>query len=39
MVGIAAVCICVGLLLHSPPEVFSTTRRPFRWELLNYGYI
>lgn len=38
MVGIAAVCICVGLLLHSPPEVFSV-RKPFRWELLNYGYI
>uniref|UniRef100_A0A1D1XPS6 Squamosa promoter-binding-like protein 12 n=1 Tax=Anthurium amnicola TaxID=1678845 RepID=A0A1D1XPS6_9ARAE len=38
MVGIAAVCVCVGILLHSPPEVFSVFP-PFRWELLDYGFM
>ncbi|KAG1365030.1 squamosa promoter-binding-like protein 6 [Cocos nucifera] len=36
MVGIAAVCVCVALLLKGPPEVFSVFP-PFRWELLGYG--
>ncbi|KAG0497961.1 hypothetical protein HPP92_002652 [Vanilla planifolia] len=38
MVGIAAVCVCVGLLLKGPPEV-GFMRHPFRWELLDYGFI
>lgn len=36
MVGIAAVCVCVALLLKGPPEVFYVFP-PFRWELLRYG--
>ncbi|XP_008810336.2 squamosa promoter-binding-like protein 6 [Phoenix dactylifera] len=36
MVGIAAVCVCVGLLLKGPPEVFYVFPQ-FRWELLGYG--
>lgn len=36
MVGIAAVCVCVALLLKGPPEVFNVFP-PFRWELLGYG--
>ncbi|XP_042457507.1 squamosa promoter-binding-like protein 1 [Zingiber officinale] len=38
LVGIAAVCVCVGLLFKSPPEVFYVSPS-FRWELLDYGYI
>lgn len=38
MVGIAAVCVCVGLLFKSPPEVFYVFPS-FRWELLGYGSI
>ncbi|KAL4203027.1 hypothetical protein AMTRI_Chr02g266470 [Amborella trichopoda] len=37
MVAIAAVCVCVGLLLKGPPEVIFVF--PFRWELLGYGPI
>ncbi|XP_038988522.1 squamosa promoter-binding-like protein 6 [Phoenix dactylifera] len=36
MVGIAAVCVCVALLLKGPPVVFSVFPS-FRWELLGYG--
>ncbi|KAH7666562.1 Ankyrin repeat-containing domain-containing protein [Dioscorea alata] len=38
MVGIAAVCVCVGLLLKSPPLVLYLNH-PFRWESLGYGSI
>lgn len=38
MVGIAAVCVCVGLLLKTPPQVFFVFPS-FRWELLHYGYM
>ncbi|PKA51525.1 Squamosa promoter-binding-like protein 12 [Apostasia shenzhenica] len=38
MVGIAAVCVCVGLLLKGPPEV-SFIFPPFTWESLDYGFI
>ncbi|KAI0493370.1 hypothetical protein KFK09_023486 [Dendrobium nobile] len=38
MVGIAAVCVCVGLLFKGPPEVMFVYP-PFRWELLETGYI
>lgn len=38
MVAIAAVCVCVGLFFHGPPEVLSVFP-PFRWELLGYGEI
>lgn len=37
MVAVAAVCVCVGLLLKSPPEVLFVAA--FRWELLDYGYM
>lgn len=37
MVAVAAVCVCVGLLLKGPPEVLFVVA--FRWELLDYGYI
>jgi len=36
MVGIAAVCVCVGLLFKGPPEV-ALVFPPFRWERLGYG--
>jgi len=36
MVGIAAVCVCVGLLFKGPPEVIFV-HPPFRWESLSYG--
>nr|CAD1829703.1 unnamed protein product [Ananas comosus var. bracteatus] len=36
MVGIAAVCVCVGLLFKSPPTVLYVFPS-FRWELLTYG--
>ncbi|KAJ0978668.1 hypothetical protein J5N97_014142 [Dioscorea zingiberensis] len=36
MVGIAAVCVCVGLLLKSPPLVLYLNH-PFRWESLGCG--
>lgn len=36
MVGIAAVCVCVGLLFKGPPEVIFV-HAPFRWESLSYG--
>lgn len=38
MVGIAAVCVCVALLFKGPPEVL-LVYPPFRWELLDYGFI
>ncbi|KAG1327632.1 squamosa promoter-binding-like protein 12 [Cocos nucifera] len=38
MVGIAAVCVCVALLFKGPPEVL-LVYPPFRWELLDYGYM
>lgn len=38
MVGIAAVCVCVGLLFKGPPEVMFVYP-PFRWELLESGYL
>lgn len=36
MVGIAAVCVCVGLLFKGPPEV-SFVLPPFSWDTLGYG--
>lgn len=36
MVGIAVVCVCVGLLFKGPPEV-SCVLTPFSWERLSYG--
>ena len=36
MVGIAAVCVCVGLLFKGPPEVSLVYPR-FRWESLGFG--
>ncbi|XP_072997087.1 squamosa promoter-binding-like protein 6 [Typha latifolia] len=36
MVGIAAVCVCVGLFFKTPPEVFFVFPS-FRWEHLRYG--
>ncbi|PKA48164.1 Squamosa promoter-binding-like protein 12 [Apostasia shenzhenica] len=38
MVGIAAVCVCVGLLFKGPPKVLFVCP-PFSWERLQYGYI
>ena len=38
MVGIAAVCVCVGLLFKGPPEV-TLVSPPFRWERLAYGFM
>ncbi|CAL9048916.1 unnamed protein product [Musa banksii] len=38
LVGIAAVCVCVGLLFKTPPQVFFVCPS-FRWELLDYGFI
>lgn len=38
MVGIAAVCVCVGLLFKGPPEV-TFVHSPFSWESLDYGTI
>lgn len=38
LVGIAAVCVCVGLLFKGPPEVLFVYP-PFRWELLEYGFM
>ncbi|KAM7495761.1 hypothetical protein LguiA_020175 [Lonicera macranthoides] len=37
MVAVAAVCVCVALLLKSSPEVLYVLR-PFRWERLEVGY-
>ncbi|WOL15767.1 squamosa promoter-binding-like protein 6 [Canna indica] len=36
LVGIAAVCVCVGLLFKTPPQVFYVSPS-FRWELLDSG--
>lgn len=38
MVGIAAVCVCVGILLHTPPKVRFVVPS-FRWELVDFGAI
>ncbi|KAJ8620425.1 hypothetical protein MRB53_028954 [Persea americana] len=38
MVAIAAVCVCMGLFFHGPPEVLCVFP-PFRWEMLGYGEI
>ncbi|WOL03234.1 squamosa promoter-binding-like protein 6 [Canna indica] len=38
LVGIAAVCVCVGLLFKTPPQVFYVFPS-FRWELLDYGFM
>ncbi|KAJ8503916.1 hypothetical protein OPV22_004802 [Ensete ventricosum] len=38
LVGIAAVCVCVGLLFKTPPQVFYVFPS-FRWELLEYGFM
>ncbi|XP_077240490.1 squamosa promoter-binding-like protein 12 [Tasmannia lanceolata] len=38
MVAIAAVCVCVGILLKGPPDVLCVFP-PFRWESLDYGSI
>ncbi|CAL9065771.1 unnamed protein product [Musa banksii] len=38
LVGIAAVCVCMGLLFKTPPQVFYVFPS-FRWELLDYGFI
>ncbi|XP_058084198.1 squamosa promoter-binding-like protein 1 [Magnolia sinica] len=38
MVAIAAVCVCMGLLFHGPPDILYMFG-PFRWELLDYGPI
>ncbi|KAK9147126.1 hypothetical protein Sjap_007029 [Stephania japonica] len=37
MVAIATVCVCVALLFKSSPEVLFVY--PFRWELVDYGFI
>ncbi|XP_077229752.1 squamosa promoter-binding-like protein 1 [Tasmannia lanceolata] len=37
MVAIAAVCVCVGILFKTPPEVLFVVG--FRWEQMDYGYI
>ncbi|MCL7048070.1 hypothetical protein MKW94_030960 [Papaver nudicaule] len=36
MVSIAAVCVCLGLLFKSSPEVLDSLV-PFRWEHLDFG--
>lgn len=36
MVAIAAVCVCVGLFFHGPPEVLCVFP-PFSWESVDYG--
>lgn len=36
LVGIAAVCVCVALLLKGPPDV-RFVLVPFRWEALEFG--
>ncbi|PIN24565.1 hypothetical protein CDL12_02712 [Handroanthus impetiginosus] len=36
MLAIAAVCVCVALVLKSSPQVLFVFR-PFRWEMLEYG--
>ncbi|KAF8392681.1 hypothetical protein HHK36_023030 [Tetracentron sinense] len=38
MVAIAAICVCVALFFKSSPEVL-VEFGPFRWELLDYGFI
>ncbi|RZS02706.1 hypothetical protein BHM03_00032788 [Ensete ventricosum] len=38
LVGIAAVCVCMGLLFKTPPQVFYVFPS-FRWELLDYGFM
>ncbi|KAJ4751643.1 Squamosa promoter-binding-like protein 6 [Rhynchospora pubera] len=38
MVGIAAVCVCVGIFLHTLPKVRYVVRS-FRWDLVDYGAI
>ncbi|KAJ3669315.1 hypothetical protein LUZ60_011265 [Juncus effusus] len=38
MVGIAAVCVCVGILLHTLPKVRYVVPS-FRWELVDFGAI
>lgn len=35
LVAIAAVCVCVGLLMKSPPQVGSM--RPFIWDKIRWG--
>ncbi|XP_077218276.1 squamosa promoter-binding-like protein 1 [Tasmannia lanceolata] len=36
MLAVAAVCVCVSVLLKSPPFV-QCISSPFRWELVEYG--
>lgn len=36
MVAIAAVCVCVALILKTSPRV-GCVWRPFRWELVDFG--
>ncbi|CAL4964034.1 unnamed protein product [Urochloa decumbens] len=35
LVAIAAVCVCVGLIMKSPPQVSSM--KPFLWEKIRWG--
>ncbi|KAL6638192.1 hypothetical protein ACP70R_025764 [Stipagrostis hirtigluma subsp. patula] len=35
MMGVAVVCVCVGILLHTLPKVYAAPT--FRWELLERG--
>ncbi|KAG8098868.1 hypothetical protein GUJ93_ZPchr0013g35850 [Zizania palustris] len=35
VMGIAVICVCVGLLLHTCPKVYAAPT--FRWELLERG--
>ncbi|TKW12329.1 hypothetical protein SEVIR_5G029400v4 [Setaria viridis] len=35
LVAIAAVCVCVGLIMKSPPQVSSM--KPFLWEKITWG--
>ncbi|KAL6894390.1 hypothetical protein ACP4OV_008488 [Aristida adscensionis] len=35
MMGVAVVCVCVGILLHTLPRVYAAPT--FRWELLERG--
>lgn len=39
LVAIGAVCVCVGLIMQSPPTVGVGMTGPFLWSSLNYGPI
>ena len=35
VMGVAVICVCVGILLHTLPKVYAAPN--FRWELLERG--